>query len=300
MLVRIFILLCLLSLAGCGNKDAGIREITPESFSESTAKPDPAANESSVVESVENDALEGYTLIEAQTFEITLPSGAEAVFASYAPDDPGRGVLFQIERDGKVIQQLEGHSTLPDDEACFSQVEAVAFTDVNGDGIDDILVLCLYNDTEESGRPGDTHMAAYYLGNADDSFACEYDLCRTANLWLEEEYSIASLKRYAAKYYAPSDGIAGVYVYEGDGSTLSLSLNTDGTYAAELSLFRLTLIDDFAGKYENDVLTVTGTDAAGNPITAEITFADKQAAVTFTDSTWEYLGNGTQFVFSRE
>ncbi len=42
------------------------------------------------------------------------------------------------------------------------------------------------------------------------------------------------------------------------------------------------------------------TDASGNPITAEITFSNGQAILTFTDSTWGYLENGTQYVFDKE
>ena len=93
------------------------------------------------------------------------------------------------------------------------------------------------------------------------------------------------------------DDIVGMYVYENDGSTFSVTANADGSYGAELVLVGLTMIDDFAGAYENNTLTVTGTDAAGNPITAEVRFSGEQAVLTFTDSTWEYLENGKQMVF---
>lgn len=94
--------------------------------------------------------------------------------------------------------------------------------------------------------------------------------------------------------------ITGEYVYPVDDSTLSIMAAEDGSYSAELGLFRLTSIDDFTGKYENGVLTMTGTDAAGNPITAEVTFSKEQATFTFTVSTWKYLENGTQYVFHKE
>ncbi|MDE7251690.1 MAG: hypothetical protein K2O32_01930 [Acetatifactor sp.] len=96
------------------------------------------------------------------------------------------------------------------------------------------------------------------------------------------------------------DDIVGMYVYENDGSTFSVTANADGSYGAELVLVGLTMIDDFAGAYENNTLTVTGTDAAGNPIIAEVRFSGEQAVLTFTDSTWEYLENGKQMVFVTE
>ncbi|MCM1103404.1 MAG: hypothetical protein NC409_04800 [Clostridium sp.] len=96
------------------------------------------------------------------------------------------------------------------------------------------------------------------------------------------------------------DDISGTYGWPDDDSTLSISAGADGFYHAEVLLFRLTTIDDFMGKYENGILAMTGTDAAGDPIAVEITFSDRQATLTFTDSTWEYLENGTQYVFDKE
>ncbi|MCM1537688.1 MAG: hypothetical protein NC254_04740 [bacterium] len=97
-----------------------------------------------------------------------------------------------------------------------------------------------------------------------------------------------------------TDDISGTYGCPDEDSTISISADADGFYHAEVLLFRLTAIDDFMGKYENGILAMTGTDAAGDPIAVEITFSDRQATLTFTDSTWEYLENGTQYVFYKE
>lgn len=94
--------------------------------------------------------------------------------------------------------------------------------------------------------------------------------------------------------------LSGDYVCPTDDSTLSITLKSDGSYSAELNLFRLTSIDDFKGKYENGIFVMTGTDSAGNPITAEIAFSGEQVTLIFTDSTWEYLENGTKYVFNKE
>ena len=92
----------------------------------------------------------------------------------------------------------------------------------------------------------------------------------------------------------------GDYVCPTDDSTLSITLKSDGSYSAELNLFRLTSIDDFKGTYENGTFVMTGTDSAGNPITAELAFSGEQVTLIFTDSTWEYLENGTKYVFNKE
>lgn len=94
--------------------------------------------------------------------------------------------------------------------------------------------------------------------------------------------------------------LSGDYVCPTDDSTLSITLKSDGSYSAELNLFRLTSIDDFKGKYENGIFVMTGTDSAGNPITAELAFSGEQVTLIFTDSTWEYLENGTKYVFNKE
>jgi len=94
------------------------------------------------------------------------------------------------------------------------------------------------------------------------------------------------------------ESITGTYVYDNDGSSLFVDKNADGSYAVSLELFRLTCIEDFTGSYENNILTVTGTDAAGNPITAEILFSDGTPVFTFTYSTWSDLPNGTQYIFN--
>ncbi len=294
------IIICLLSLilAGCGNKTAVHPESTVSPLSEpvSESMAEPIAESESTTNI---DALEDYTLIGTQTFDITLPSGAQAVFASYAPDSSDANVLFRIEQGGEALQTMEGYSGLADDVAHFLQVDAVGFADVNGDSYDDILIICSYAYTEGSGLQGNVHSASFYLGNGDDSFSFEAQLTRAANLWLEEEYSISSLKKYAAEYYAPTEDITGVYIYDNDGSTLSVTKNADGSYAAELNLFRLVSIDNFVGSYENNILTVAGSLDDENSFTAEITFSDGQAVFTFTESTWEYIESGTQMIFSR-
>lgn len=313
------ILFCIVPciLAGCGgavSENAGtIAEPVRESVEKDAGRPERSArkevSESSPGKGAKEEipdklAPEGYALIDAQTFEFSLPSGAQAVFASYQPDGRGKNVVFQIEKEGRVLQGLTGYSNLADDMAYFSQVDAVAFADINQDAVEDILIMCTYAYTEESGKAGQTiPMATVYFGNADDSFSFADAFTKNVNGHLEEG-TVAALKKYAENYFSSSDGkkegdIAGMYRYDVDESSLFIAQEADGSYRVELELFRLTYIDDFVGKYENGILTVTGTDAAGNPITAEIAFSGEEAVLTFTDSAWEYLENGQQILFER-
>ncbi len=94
--------------------------------------------------------------------------------------------------------------------------------------------------------------------------------------------------------------IAGEYKRSYDGSELVITKNADSSYSVVLFIYRLTCIDDLSGYYKNGKLTVTGTDASGNPITGEITFKDKQAIFTITDTTWGYFKNSDQFIFTKQ
>ena len=89
----------------------------------------------------------------------------------------------------------------------------------------------------------------------------------------------------------------GTYDDGAGGNTLSIRKNADGTYAVELSIYRLTTQDDGVGKRDGDVLTFTATDAAGNPMTWEAAAEDGVLVVTVVRSTWGLLAEGEQFIF---
>ncbi len=87
--------------------------------------------------------------------------------------------------------------------------------------------------------------------------------------------------------------------YERDYSSLILTKNADGTYAAEISIYRLTLQDDGAGVYENGALTVTATDAAGGTMVWTITREGDVLKAVVTESTWSLLPAGETFLFDK-
>lgn len=88
-------------------------------------------------------------------------------------------------------------------------------------------------------------------------------------------------------------------LYEADdGSSLCILRRSDGTFSAEISIFRLTAQDDGVGLYEDGVLTVTATDASGHPMIWEITGDGEGLKAVVTSSQWELLPEGTEFDFT--
>lgn len=71
-------------------------------------------------------------------------------------------------------------------------------------------------------------------------------------------------------------------------------------YVVQVTIFKLTSLDDGVGQLTPDGLAFTATDASGNPISAVITLNADTAVVTFKKSTWSYIENGETFKYIRE
>lgn len=96
------------------------------------------------------------------------------------------------------------------------------------------------------------------------------------------------------------DAYAGVYLdYENNEPNLSIKANGDGTYEISIGIFRLAVFEDGVGTLSENGLEFTATDPAGNPIKGVITLEGNEAVVTFTDSTWELIENGTSFRYHK-
>lgn len=74
----------------------------------------------------------------------------------------------------------------------------------------------------------------------------------------------------------------------------------DGHYDIQIGIYRLTNLDDGIGMVSDDGLTFTATDAAGNPIGGTISLRGDTAVVTFTNTTWELIEQGSQFLYVRQ
>ncbi len=94
--------------------------------------------------------------------------------------------------------------------------------------------------------------------------------------------------------------------YEGnytstDESILSIT-NTNDKYTIFVDIVGLTSIDDGIGNLnsESNKMSFVATDAAGNPIGGEISWNNyNDVVLEFTNSTWEYIPNGTILSFKR-
>ena len=87
---------------------------------------------------------------------------------------------------------------------------------------------------------------------------------------------------------------------DGTDCTLEIAPGEEaGQYVVQLSIFRLTSFDDGVGVMTEEGLQFTATDAAEQPITAVITLDGENATVKFTDSKWDLIENGAEFVYKK-
>jgi len=129
-----------------------------------------------------------------------------------------------------------------------------------------------------------------------------YAMCHGDTLAFTAPYiGTAIFIKYAdGKSTSDRQSFIGEYTDPNDGSFLQIGKNTNSEPSIKIGLFRLTDIDDGIGKVSDNALTFTATDAAGNPIKGKITLDGDTATLVFTESTWEYLPNGTSYHFKRD
>lgn len=87
--------------------------------------------------------------------------------------------------------------------------------------------------------------------------------------------------------------------YDNNEPNLEIAKGEDGTYIVQIGIFRLTTLEDGVGELTKEGMVFTATDASGDPISGIITVEDQIATVTFTDSTWGYLENGSTYKYTK-
>ncbi len=99
-----------------------------------------------------------------------------------------------------------------------------------------------------------------------------------------------------------SDDIySGEYLdYDYNEPELRIHANGDGTYAVYIGIIRLATFEDDDATLTASGLEVEAQDDAGNPIKGVITIEGNEAVVTFTDSTWSLIPNGTAYRYYRQ
>lgn len=95
------------------------------------------------------------------------------------------------------------------------------------------------------------------------------------------------------------DMYIGTYNDENGDPGLVVELAEDGFYCIDISIVRLTALEDGVGTWTDKGLEFVVTDASGNPIEGIITLEGQEAVVTFTNSTWEYIANGDSYHYVR-
>ena len=98
-----------------------------------------------------------------------------------------------------------------------------------------------------------------------------------------------------------SDDIySGEYLdYDFNEPELKIHANGDGTYEVYIGIIRLATFEDDDATLTASGLAFEAQDDAGNPIKGVITIEGNEAVVTFTDSTWSLIPNGTAYRYYR-
>ncbi len=87
--------------------------------------------------------------------------------------------------------------------------------------------------------------------------------------------------------------------YDYNEPELKICANGDGTYFVYIGIIRLAVFEDVDAIVTDAGLEFTTEDGASNPIKGVITLEGNEAVVTFTDSTWELIPNGTVYRYHR-
>lgn len=99
---------------------------------------------------------------------------------------------------------------------------------------------------------------------------------------------------------ATTDMYAGIYNdYDNNEPNLTIELKEDGSYSVVIGIFRLLMLEDGVGTLTDKGLEFVATDPAGNPIEGVITLEGNEAVVTFTNSTWADVENGSSYKYAR-
>lgn len=155
-------------------------------------------------------------------------------------------------------------------------------------------------DVNSQGRIIGVNDAGYVFLPNKQGYAIAVFIADSGYGMAETEKMIADISEIVFKSLLKQNSVIGEYVDCNDGSTLTISKSDNGRMKVKIGLTRLTTIDDGVGVLFDNGLTFSATDAVGNPIYGEITIEGDTARLTFTKSKWEYLPDGTTFIFKRK
>lgn len=147
-ILTILLIICVLSVAGCSNKENN----------------DSAQNEKNVTENneefkvTEANVQTVGTPIKEQCFDVTLDEWGMVTFASYAPANTSfqpegfnPDVRFYLKDGDNVLYEFPGWNEEHTNADLFLAVSAIAFKDYNDDGLLDVITLCEYETMSGEG-----------------------------------------------------------------------------------------------------------------------------------------------------
>ena len=123
------------------------------------------------------------------------------------------------------------------------------------------------------------------------------DVVSVEQIPLEEEDTVQKEKVMEQEKVLDDALYIGEYLDENKDPNLRIAKGKDGKYKVQIGIFRLASFDDSVGELTEEGMRFIATDMAGGPIGGIITVEGENATVTFTNSTWEYIENGTSYEY---
>lgn len=150
-------------------------------FSDDAKKAPPAQTDCT------NLKRDGMNLDKKQTFPVDFAPFKGSCFATFHEpdfDDPPLGEKFFIYRNGKEIFEFPEQS-----EAATFSIKAVAFEDLNGDNLTDIIVV-----GNAAAKSGDVYTNQVFTNTSQDFYTD-----RDANMKLDDFTKISEIKNFVKK-----------------------------------------------------------------------------------------------------
>lgn len=292
--------LSLSMMTGCGSTSGSTQETSSEAAAEAEAETD-AAEESAAEEDIDSSEEVGVAnpwtesdkegVVEATGIEIEAPENATEVVYSY------------MEETGLAQVQYK----LDDADWVYRAQMTDEFTDISGMYYD----WESEDDCEISGRK-----AVYYgFGGLDEPDKENVQMVNWYDVVPGIMYSLSvsgrdlngmDLSVYAENLFVPMQGEAtddpagdrenelkdyflGEHKKSYDDSVLTISDNSDGTFAVNISITRLCNLDG-TGSFDDHKMYFEAEDPNGEKLSGVIyRDSDNSLSIKITDSTWDYL-----------
>lgn len=148
--------------------------------------------------------------IKDQTFDVEMAPFGKVTFAAYEPDterNPYCDVTFSVIKDGSCATTLPGMNgewNMLAAAESFCSVEAVSFTDYNGDGYTDVIAIINYSYVQGPDAGTGYTQARIYTGHEEGYFTLECEPSVAAGEALGTEMTVADIlafvKAHGAEY----------------------------------------------------------------------------------------------------